>query len=369
MQSVTYLAANDLTITCESGTVEYKRGDMVDFCHNESGDVWISYHEEKDGKVHAFELDITDVDLFSKLLENVIIEELELDSKVSYKEMTLDQLIIEEGIDVARLMRLMVETNYKKVVNKENSIIVPKRSMKVMRTPKQRAAAMNESIAISRDEDAIRNKVKSFKISKKSGLGESFFIDRGLLFNNDQKTIIKNVYENLKSYFGDKAKVKLKENKVSVNLFNSDEERLIEALEHLNVNYLLEGSDDYKFVSVYKPQARTVVESYYSEAEDGEKDDEEDDEEDKDYMEMCGAHYKEMKAKMKAMEESDDEVDMDKAKELLDKYKEKMDKMKEMDDKDKEKLFKEMEGDYHKFIKMMETDDSEEDEIEEKKKK
>ena len=90
MQNVTYIAASDLVIKCESGEIEYKKGQLVDICHNESGDVWISYHEEsKEGKVEVFEIDITDLNLFSSLLENTVLVEEELDDKVLDQVQTL----------------------------------------------------------------------------------------------------------------------------------------------------------------------------------------------------------------------------------------------------------------------------------------
>lgn len=307
MQNVTYLAAHDITVNCESGNIEYKKGDMVDLCYSESGEVWIAYAEEQDNKVYNFEIDITDMEVFSKLLENVIVEEVELDDKISYEELSLDQLIIEENTSQDQLLQFMVEANFKRGVRGDKVVKVPVRRIKTKLTPKQKAARMKTGKALSRNPIAKKNKAKSMKIRKRLGLGESYIIDKAKLFNNDIKVVTQDVFETLTVYFGDKAKVKLKEGKVSVNLFNADEEQLIEALDNMDINYHLEGSADYKFVSVYKPQAQVVVESYYAEEEDEPEDSEDD----------------------------GDDMDMDAMKEKLMKMKEEYDKMDDGDEKDK----------------------------------
>ena len=117
MQYVTFIASKDLTIKCESGTVEYKRGDLVELSHDKDDNVWLSYHEEKDNEIHAFEINIKDKAVFESILSNVILVSKELDEKHSYEEMTLDDLLIEQGIDIVQLMQLMVESNYKNLIS------------------------------------------------------------------------------------------------------------------------------------------------------------------------------------------------------------------------------------------------------------
>ncbi|NNK82750.1 MAG: hypothetical protein HKO92_06480, partial [Flavobacteriaceae bacterium] len=351
MQNTTFISEHDFTLVCESGEIEYKKGDLVEFCHDEDGNVWISHFEESEDKVHAFEIEITDKDLFSSLLENTILVEQELDDKISFEEMSIDKLLIEEEIDMPTLMQFMVEAAYTKAVRGGKVTKVPVRRKKMKMTPKQKAARMKAGKALAKNPSAKKARAKSMKLRKKKNL-ESFVIDKSALFDNSLESVSKRVHESLSSFFGETAKVKLtKENKVQVNLFNAEESQLEEALTALDINYFIEGQDDNKVITFFKPQPDQVVESYYSTPLN-----ESDDEEDMDYMEMCGKMHSEMKTKMKEMEESDDEMDMEKAKDMMDSYKEKMKKMKEMeDDKEKETLYSEMKGDYHKFIKMMDS--------------
>ena len=315
MQNVTYIAASDLVIKCESGEIEYKKGQLVDICHNESGDVWISYHEEsKEGKVEVFEIDITDLNLFSSLLENTVLVEEELDDKVSYEEMTIDTLLIEENVEMSKLLQHMVEANFTKAVRGGKVAKVPVKRVKQKISPKQKAARMKSAKALARNPQAKKQRMKSMKLRSRVGLGESqgYFIEKGLLFNNSLETVSGNVFETLQSFFGDKAKVKMmEESKISVNLFNSDEEQLIEALESLEVNYILEGTKEYKVVSFFKPQAEPVVESYYAEKKEADDKDSEDDMDDE-MMELqkeidaCSddAEKEKLMAKMKELKAS-----------------------------------------------------------------
>ena len=314
MQIVTYLAANDIVLKCESGDIEFQKGALIDFCHDEHDNVWISYHEESEDSIHAFEIDITDKDLFSALLENTILVEDELDSKVSYEEMSLDHLLIEEDIEMTKIMQYMVEANFTKAIRGGKVAKVPVRRIKKKLTPKQKAARMKAGKALARNPQAKKQRAKSMKLRKRMGLGESqgYIIDQDLLFNNSIEVASKNVFESLKSYFGDKAKVKLtSEHKVSVNLFNADEENLVEALDALEVNYVIEGSSELKIVSLFKPQASVVVESYYSEKKEADDKDSEDDMDDE-MMELqkeidaCSddAEKEKLMAKMKELKAS-----------------------------------------------------------------
>jgi hypothetical protein len=303
MKNTTFLAAHDFTVKCESGEVEYKKGDLVDICHTENDDVFISYHEDDGNKVHAFELDVTDVDLFSSILENTILVEEELDAKISYEEMTLDQLLVEEGVDMADLMQFMVEAAYKKAVRGGKVTKVPVRRIKKKMTPKQKATRMKAGKALARNPQAKKQRAKSMAIRKRKGLGESgFIVEASRLFDNSLSTVAKEVNESLTGFFGPNAKVKLtNENKVSVNLFNADEENLKEALESLEVNYIIEGEGDTKVVSFFKPNPSPVVESYYAEASKKEMDDEEDDD---DMEEKLADKMKSLKASSCSKKES-----------------------------------------------------------------
>lgn len=346
MKSVTFLANADLVLKCESGEIEFKRGELVDICHSESGDVWISHNEESEGKVHAFEIDLTDEDLFTSILENVILVEEELDQDHGFEELSLDALLLDEGIEVNDLMQFMVEANFKKAIRGGKIAKVPVRRVKKKLSPKQKVARQKSGKALARNPQAKKQRAKSLKIRKRMGLGESsYMLNKAALFDNTVESAAKEVSESLTSFFGARAKVKLtSESKVSVNLFNSDEANLIEALDSLDYNYYLEGSQDYRVITLFKPGATPVVESYYSESD-------EDDSEEK--MMTVAEMYKEMKLQMKAKDESDDDSDNSKAQDLMDKFKENMDKMKDIDDEGSASLKKEMEGDYHKFVKMM----------------
>ena len=351
MQYVTFIASKDLTIKCESGTVEYKRGDLVELSHDKDDNVWLSYHEEKDNEIHAFEINIKDKAVFESILSNVILVSKELDEKHSYEEMTLDDLLIEQGIDIVQLMQLMVESNYKNLISESNTVKVPVHRVNKTLSPKQKATELRNSIPSERQQEAKKTVAKAVEASLVEGLNESYFVDREALFNNSIERVSTNVFESLKSYFADNAKVSLtNENKIKVNLFNATDDQLEEALNSLEVNYVIEGSDDYKLVTLYKPQPKPVVESFYAESEE-----ETLEEAGCKYMEKAKAMYKEMCGLYGGLGESDDEEDGDKEKmkTMMEGYKAKMEKLKEMDEKGKEATLKGMEGDYHKFIKMI----------------
>lgn len=348
MQYVTFIASKDLTIKCESGTVEYKRGDLVELNHDKDDNVWLSYHEEKENEIHAFELSIKDKSVFESILSNVVLVSKELDEKHSYEEMALEDLLIEQGLDLVQLMQLMVEANYRNLVSESNTIKVPVHRVNKTLSSKQKAVELKNSIPSERQTGVKVETAKAVEASILEGLNESYFIDTESLFNNSIEKVSSNVFESLKSYFSDNAKVTLtNENKIKVNLFNATEDQLEEALNSLEVNYVVEGTDDYKLITLYKPQPKSVVESFYAEEEEVL-------EEACQYMEKAKSMYKEMCGLYGGMGESDGEdEDKDKMKDLMESYKAKMDKMKEMEDKDKVTTLKGMEGDYHKFLKMI----------------
>lgn len=349
MQYINFIASKDLTIKCESGTVEYKRGDLVELNHDKDDNVWLSYHEEKGDKIHAFEISIKDKAVFENLLANVILVSKELDGKHSYEEMSLDSLLIEQGINISQLMQLMVESNYKNIISENNTVKVPVYRINKNLSPKQKATELKNSICSERLKDVKVEVAKSVHGSIIEGLNESYFVDKEALFSNSIERVSKNVFESLKSYFSDNAKVSLtSEKKIKVNLFKATEDQLKEALNSLEVNYVLEGNDDYKVVTLYKPQPKPVVESFYAEEPTVK--------ESCQYMEKAKTMHKEMKDLYSGLGESDGEEDgedkdKEKLKSMLTSYEEKMHKMKEMEDKDKEKTLKEMEGYYFDFIK------------------
>lgn len=271
----TFIASNDMTIFCENnGTVEFKKGDHVFLEHDGETNVFLSRHEDDGEKVHAFEVEITDADLFENLLNNLIVKEEELDDKISYEELSIDVLISEEEIDPNKVIAHLAEVSFKKKPavrgGKVTKVRVPVSRVKKKRTAKQKQADLKRGKALARDPKAKKNRAKSMKIRKQRGIGECGYMahwDR--LFNETHEQVSREVLESLSSCFEDKAKVSLtKENDIEVNLFNISEEVLVEALDSANVHYVVEGEGDSRLVKIVKPAPSQIVESYYSPKEE-----------------------------------------------------------------------------------------------------
>lgn len=353
MKQLTYIASKPLSIQCESGEVNFKKGDVINICHDKKDNVWISYHEQSKGKVHAFEIDITDKEVFQSLLENVYLVQEELDSKISYEVIGLDEILVEGHLKMNELLQIMVESSFVKPQHEGSTIKVPVRRIKKELSARQKATQMKMSESFTRIAGAKKTQAKSIKLQTTKE-NKGYVIDTSILLNKSIKPVVKRVHESLVSYFGNKAKVHLmQENKLKVNLFNSDASQLKEVLESLKVNYVLEGTEDYKVVTLVKPQPKTVVRSYYSMKE---MDDEiPSDEEEMDPKDQAMKMKEEMEVKCNSIDEED--IDQDKAKELMGNFDKKMEEMDGCDDQEgKEKILSEMDDIFGNYMGVMNGD-------------
>lgn len=345
MSNVTFLAPHDLTLECDLGNVEIKKGYPVYIEHDEDDNVFILHHEEKDNKVNAFEISITDQEILVGLLESVVLKEDELDGKLSYEDIDLDTLILDEGVDVDKLACYLAEGSFKlkKAVRggKVTKVRVPVNRVKKKASPKQKAARLKQVKALARSPKAKKARLKSLKVRKQRGLGETgYLINHDYFLNESLSTVAFQTKEVLESAFGDKARVSLnKEKQIIVKLALGDDEGLKEALSSADVNYIIEGIEKHKIITLIKPQTPSVVESYYA----------------------------------KKVEEKDDDMEKE-----LEEKKMKMGKMKEkfdgMDDDDKDKAdlkgkIKELEAEIKDLEKNSDHDDKDMDDKEEDKKK
>lgn len=354
MSNPTFIAENDLTIECENGSIEYKKGQVVHIEVDEKDDPYLSYHQEDaDGKVTAFEIDITTLDMFNSLMENLITEE-DLEENVDYVEMEIDDLLFNEGVNLEALTCYMAEVARKKITRfsggKRTRISVPVRKRKKRPTAAQKRARIKQVRALARSPKAKRNRMRSMKARSRQA-ASNHVIAHDLLLQEDSEALNKYTAAKLEAYFGENAEVSLHKDVLKVAFGKkATMAHLEEALQQAEVNFKIEERKGGALISLVVPESTPVVESYY--AVEADCDDKEDDDKE-DLMEMCAGYYKEMKHKMKEMEESD--IDMEKAEKMLEAYGKKLEKMKEMDKEGKalEGLYKEMEGDYHKFMKMM----------------
>ena len=349
MTQMTFIAANDMEIQCEQGSLEFKKGDAVHLEVDIDDNPYLTVYEaDETGLVHLIEVDITTIDTFNALMENLELLEEEYDDKVSFEEMNIDQLLENENVSLDSLTCYLAEQSYRKkrVVRKGKvtRIKVPVRRRKKRMTAKQRAARIKQVRKLARSPKARRNRMKSLKIRRRKMRESATLVDKFLLLNDSLPVAASCAKEILESYFNDRAEVKLtSKNQIIVKLMDATEEDFQEAMNLAEVNFKVEGTDLNKVVTLEIPMSDPVVESYYSEVEEA-----------VDCMKKAESMLSKMKEKMKEMEETD--MDMEEVNKAMESYKAKMKKMKEMEDgEEKETLLSEMEGDYHTFIKMIDN--------------
>jgi hypothetical protein len=365
MKQLNYIAARNITIQCESGEVNYKKGSNVHIRHDDKENVWISYHEQdKNKKVHAFEINILDKDVFKHLLENVYVAEEEIDSKVSYEKINLDELLIEEQVQMKDLLKVMVESNYTKALydSEKRKITIPVLRVKKEMSAKQKVFHMAGTTPFKRDASAKKLEAKGIKVKASTMESKGWILNTKSLFDKKLSTAAIRVSESLTSFFGNKAKVKLtKENKINVNLFNSDVAQLKECLNSLKVNYKIEGTKDQKVVTLFKPRSKFVVESYYK--EEGSMDGNTIDDVvtsnviNADPFQDAAMNMKQ-EMEDKALSVNEEDVDQDKAAELMSSFDSKMEELNGMEDEEqKEGCMKEMEDIYNDYMDVMNGDE------------
>jgi len=280
MKNVTFLAADELVLRTESGEVVYPKGAIIHLEQDEEGGVFISYHEADDEKVHAFEIDITSRKILEAIFENVILEE-DVEDEITYVEMTLDQLILDEGLTNNEVSCYITEvTRKRKLVfqkGKKKAIMVPTRRFNNKRTAKQKAALKSAQRMAKRSPGAKRQRAISMKKRRSAGLSEAF-LATDYMFNESLQAIVSDTAKKLESVLGDRAKVSVSEDhEIKVRLLQAEEAEVLEAIEQADVHYTIEGDENNKVIKLVKPMAEAAVTSLYDVVEEESDDDSSDD--------------------------------------------------------------------------------------------
>lgn len=312
MKNVTLIASNEIVLSTESGTVTYPKGSVVHLEQDSNDELFISYHEADEEKVHAFELEVTTKAVLEGILANCVILEAELDNKITFEERTLDQLIIEEGLSSSQISCYLTEVSFKKrdVVKNENNttIQVPVRNRSKTLTAGKRATMFGESAPMTRNESATKQNIKSLDINETTSLSNSF-LDVDYMFGESLEFVSIETAKTLESILGDRAKVMISESGIKVRLLQAEEAELIEALNQANINYTIEGDESLKVITLVKPVTESVVVSHYDEL--NEKKDDEDDDSDNDDDSNSDDNDDEDDDKKKNKKEGDDSDDDD----------------------------------------------------------
>ena len=293
MKNITFIALNDIILETDLGEVTYKKGSNVFLESDQEDDVFISYHEADGNQVFTFELDVTTLPMLEGLLNNLVLVEEELDERVSYKNVSLDQLVLDEGLSIEQVANYLTEVSYKKKTvvrqGKKTIINVPIKTRKKILSPKQKAALKQTTMKLARNPQAKRARIKSMKIRSRLGLGESCFLALDYMLNEDKKFICNETIKTLKSSLKERAKIFITENTdIRVRLLQADKNEVLESLKIANINYFIEELEDSLLIKIVQPIVESVVKPYFSD-------------DDKDLQEKV----------KKAKKEIDDEEDMD----------------------------------------------------------
>lgn len=300
MSRITLIADSDFSIKVEGssgvGEIHYEKGDIVHLEQDEKENLFISYHEVNSVKndknelveaVVAFELDITCKDVLNSILENVLIQEEEMEDNIDQEEVSLDQLVIDEGMDLEEVCNYLTETSYsnRRLVRKQRQRVIrggkvttllPVNRRKRRLTPKQRAAALKKVRSIARNPSAKKARVRAVLKRNRLNLKRQvssvgYLIRKDRMLNESLHEIANRVAFILeKSLKENSIKVRLMENG-TIKLQLEDKSQLSkvkEALKSCEVNFKLEPlsdmNEEIQIVSFYKPVSEQIISPFFS---------------------------------------------------------------------------------------------------------